>query len=296
MMLKCDIHCNMIVNTDTYTGKKRPEDINTLSNITTVATDNKSNDHEDFQNKLQPKNLHQCVSNSRSSSFLIKNLINDSNIVNEEAPLKKCKLSIISDPYFLEKEPQQQRRQSGSETAEETLYANKFSAEKAKEGDRKPDQKVPSSLTPKRRRKARTTFTDHQMKTLEERFERQKYLNIQDRMEVAAKLHLTDTQVKTWFQNRRTKWKRHTLEVPPLECTAYSSFSQLWNQTPFSFWPCSYNNYLSTLSGLTKRNFVSFESPSSLGIYQRQTSHYCNVLPSVLYRGCQPLYLNQPPE
>ena len=49
----------------------------------------------------------------------------------------------------------------------------------------------------------RTAFTDHQLQTLESSFERQKYLSVQDRMELAAKLNLTDTQVKTWYQNRR---------------------------------------------------------------------------------------------
>lgn len=62
----------------------------------------------------------------------------------------------------------------------------------------------------KKQRKARTAFTDHQLQTLEKSFERQKYLSVQDRMELAAKLNLTDTQVKTWYQNRRTKWKRQT--------------------------------------------------------------------------------------
>ncbi|KAL0162934.1 hypothetical protein M9458_042330, partial [Cirrhinus mrigala] len=47
----------------------------------------------------------------------------------------------------------------------------------------------------KKPRKARTAFTDHQLAQLERSFERQK-------MELAASLNLTDTQVKTWYQNR----------------------------------------------------------------------------------------------
>ncbi|XP_043207600.1 homeobox protein B-H1-like [Amphibalanus amphitrite] len=66
------------------------------------------------------------------------------------------------------------------------------------------------TLKSKKSRKARTAFSDHQLQTLERNFERQKYLSVQDRMEMAASLNLTDTQVKTWYQNRRTKWKRQT--------------------------------------------------------------------------------------
>ncbi|XP_006813759.1 barH-like 2 homeobox protein [Saccoglossus kowalevskii] len=68
----------------------------------------------------------------------------------------------------------------------------------------------PLARTGKKQRKARTAFTDHQLNTLERSFERQKYLSVQDRMDLAASLNLTDTQVKTWYQNRRTKWKRQT--------------------------------------------------------------------------------------
>ncbi|CAF2134373.1 unnamed protein product [Rotaria magnacalcarata] len=64
--------------------------------------------------------------------------------------------------------------------------------------------------TNKKPRKARTAFTDQQLNYLEKSFERQKYLSVQDRMELAACLSLSDTQVKTWYQNRRTKWKRQT--------------------------------------------------------------------------------------
>ncbi|KRX45487.1 BarH-like 1 homeobox protein [Trichinella sp. T9] len=57
----------------------------------------------------------------------------------------------------------------------------------------------------KKPRKARTAFTDHQLQTLEKNFERKKYLSVQDRLDLAAKLNLTDTQVKTWYQNRRQR-------------------------------------------------------------------------------------------
>lgn len=45
---------------------------------------------------------------------------------------------------------------------------------------------------------------------MEASFEAKKYLTVQDRVELAAKLKLSDTQVKTWYQNRRTKHKRQT--------------------------------------------------------------------------------------
>lgn len=61
----------------------------------------------------------------------------------------------------------------------------------------------PSSSLPRKPRKARTAFTDAQLQSLERAFDKQKYLSVQDRQELAAKLNLTDTQVKTWFQNRR---------------------------------------------------------------------------------------------
>ncbi|NP_001161490.1 vent 1 transcription factor [Saccoglossus kowalevskii] len=59
-----------------------------------------------------------------------------------------------------------------------------------------------------RRKKARTAFTNEQIGLLEKRFRLQKYLSATERVEFAESIGLTDTQVKTWFQNRRMKWKR----------------------------------------------------------------------------------------
>ncbi|XP_063222099.1 homeobox protein B-H1-like [Bacillus rossius redtenbacheri] len=91
----------------------------------------------------------------------------------------------------------------------------------------------------KKQRKARTAFTDHQLQTLEKSFERQKYLSVQDRMELAAKLSLTDTQVKTWYQNRRTKWKRQTAVGLELlaEAGNYAAFQRLYGGPPYGCWP-----------------------------------------------------------
>merc|ERR1719460_2660669 len=62
----------------------------------------------------------------------------------------------------------------------------------------------------KRPRKARTAFSDGQLQLLESAFEQHKYLSVEERGSLARRLGLSDTQVKTWYQNRRTKWKRQT--------------------------------------------------------------------------------------
>lgn len=71
------------------------------------------------------------------------------------------------------------------------------------------EKKVPRQgyLISKARRR-RTAFTSSQLKSLEQKFRDKKYLTISERNNLAASLRLTDTQVKTWFQNRRTKWKK----------------------------------------------------------------------------------------
>lgn len=61
--------------------------------------------------------------------------------------------------------------------------------------------------TPPKRKKPRTSFTRLQIAELEKRFHKQKYLASAERAALAKTLKMTDAQVKTWFQNRRTKWR-----------------------------------------------------------------------------------------
>lgn len=67
--------------------------------------------------------------------------------------------------------------------------------------------------SPKKRRKSRTAFTNHQLYELEKRFLHQKYLSPADRDQISHQLGLTNAQVITWFQNRRAKLKRDLEEM-----------------------------------------------------------------------------------
>ncbi|KAK2898990.1 hypothetical protein QQF64_031631 [Cirrhinus molitorella] len=62
-----------------------------------------------------------------------------------------------------------------------------------------------------KKKRSRAAFTHLQVLELEKKFSRQRYLSAPERAHLASALHLTETQVKIWFQNRRYKTKRRQL-------------------------------------------------------------------------------------
>ncbi|CAG2169052.1 unnamed protein product [Oppiella nova] len=60
----------------------------------------------------------------------------------------------------------------------------------------------------KPRKGGQIRFTSEQSVSLEREFGRQKYLSPIERKSIASDLGLSERQIKTWFQNRRAKWRR----------------------------------------------------------------------------------------
>jgi homeobox protein Nkx-1 len=78
-------------------------------------------------------------------------------------------------------------------------------------------------------RRARTAFTYEQLVALENKFRATRYLSVCERLNLALSLSLTETQVKIWFQNRRTKWKKQN---PGADSTLQPSALSVGNGAP----------------------------------------------------------------
>lgn len=97
-----------------------------------------------------------------------------------------------------------------------------------------PEEEDDEDLAPKvtkmkaKSRRIRTAFSLEQLQLLEHSFQRCHYLSVLERHNIASALCLSETQVKIWFQNRRTKWKKERLlgkEAEEEQCAFMPSFT-----------------------------------------------------------------------
>ncbi|VVC94873.1 unnamed protein product [Leptidea sinapis] len=128
-------------------------------------------------NSLNAKNI---LGGSKSKTFLIDNILG--NIKNK------------SDANLVDEEDY--------EAADEhNVSSTSSNVEVDDKSSRRPRRAGPE-------RKPRQAYSAKQLERLEAEFKLDKYLSVSKRMELSKALGLTEVQIKTWFQNRRTKWKK----------------------------------------------------------------------------------------
>ncbi|XP_042599519.1 homeobox protein BarH-like 2 isoform X2 [Cyprinus carpio] len=141
---------------------------------------------------VRPKPLHSCSGSAPLRSYPLLSVITHqppSSLPQISQPSPH--LTLLSPPHPLSSEP----------TASETPVS--ISSESETEH---------STPRLKKPRRSRTIFTELQLLGLEKKFQKQKYLSTPDRLDLAQSLGLTQLQVKTWYQNRRMKWKKMVLK------------------------------------------------------------------------------------
>ncbi|XP_030621065.1 homeobox protein BarH-like 2 [Chanos chanos] len=145
---------------------------------------------------VRPKPLHSCSGSSSLRAYPLLSVItrqppNLPHLSQPSPPPRVPHLPILSPQHTRSAEPTPSETPVSISSESETEHST-------------PRLKKP--------RRSRTIFTELQLMGLEKKFQKQKYLSTPDRLDLAQSLGLTQLQVKTWYQNRRMKWKKMVLK------------------------------------------------------------------------------------
>ncbi|PKK21271.1 VENT homeobox [Columba livia] len=147
--------------------------------------------------------------------------------------------------------------------------------------------------------RARTKFSAAQLQELERIFREQRYIGTSEKRRLAAVLNLSQSQIKTWFQNRRMKFKRQTQDAKvealfsglflPYHCypdIAISSCSHgidvnISSTSAVSLHPAVPSTALSLPSGPAQSLQPVLPSPALLLPPSQGLSCYSSVIPAI---------------
>lgn len=143
-------------------------------------------------------------------------------------------------------------------------------------------------------RRIRTAFTYEQLVALENKFRTTRYLSVCERLNLALSLGLSETQVKIWFQNRRTKWKKQnpgqdvngpTCPQPDMGPEGLSHFSSL-SHLP-SFLHHHFEPHLHLRYPVMECSYLG--PPMSMPPFPRETCSCMRGIPG----HCEPYWLTE---
>ncbi|XP_048884062.1 empty spiracles homeobox 3 [Brienomyrus brachyistius] len=159
-----------------------------------------------FTESIHPPPFGSCFQNSGRSLYSSPEMMfPDPGTHSTNSALSLHPLQLPSQPFF---NPHQRE----SLNFYPWVLRNRYLGHRFQGEDSSPENLLlhgPFSRKPKR---IRTAFSPSQLLRLERAFEKNHYVVGAERKQLANGLCLTETQVKVWFQNRRTKHKRQKLE------------------------------------------------------------------------------------
>ncbi|XP_078079038.1 homeobox protein vent1-like [Mustelus asterias] len=179
-------------------------------------------------------------------------------------------------------------------TSREECWGSESDSGRSDDSAQERERSVESETDCDAPRRVRTAFTAQQIHKLERKFKRHTYLGAAERSKLAALLHLSETQVKTWFQNRRMKLKR---QLQDLCSVSFAAPALLTNPVPMReplLPPCSLAGYylndrgiLQTASSPHRLPQATYPQPVPISSVEQSLSGYQPYL--------YPLILNPSP-
>ncbi|CAB4018055.1 homeobox MOX-1 [Paramuricea clavata] len=157
---------------------------------------------EDLQTAIRHDVVEHEDQQRRFTSFYISDILGDRSNRPQNLILEESSVFEVDSTQERTIELSTKEKQEGHIEQESSKQDNECSSSSTTESSAEQDEASFSNL------KSRSPFLAEQREILEKIFQESKYITSCKRKKLASELKLTERQIKTWFQNRRTKFRK----------------------------------------------------------------------------------------